>query len=58
MQKAKALKEQVDTARHKEAVLKARVQSWIDEAFTMTTDIEGKLTHMQGDIHIEAYELS
>jgi uncharacterized coiled-coil DUF342 family protein len=48
MQQAKALKEQVDAARHKEAVLKARVQPWIDEAFTITTTIEGKLAQMQG----------
>lgn len=48
MQQAKALKEQVDAARHKEVVLKARIQHWIDEAFTITTKIEGKLAQMQG----------
>lgn len=48
MQQAKALKEQVDATRHKEAVLKVRIQPWIDKAFTITTEIEGKLTHMQG----------
>lgn len=48
MQHAKALKEQVDATRHKEVVLKARVQPWIDEAFAITAKIEGKLAHMQG----------
>jgi len=37
----------VDATRQKEAVLKARVQPWIDEAFLITIDIEGKLTHMK-----------
>lgn len=41
----------MDTDRHKEAVLKVRIQSWINEAFTITEEIEGKLTHMQG-MHI------
>jgi len=39
MQQAKALKEKVDTARHREAVLKVRIQPWIDEAFVITTTI-------------------
>jgi len=43
MQQARALKEQVDARRQKEALVKARVQPWIDEAFTITADIEGKL---------------
>ena len=47
MQQAKALKEQVDAARQKEIVLKARVQPWIDEAFLITTDIERKLAQMK-----------
>lgn len=42
MQHARAQKEQVDVARQKEALLKARVQPWIDEAFTITAEIEGK----------------
>jgi len=46
MQHAKALKEQGDVARHKEVVLKAHVQPWFDEAFTMTVEIEGKLAKM------------
>lgn len=43
MQQDKALKEQVDVVRHKEVVLKACIQPWIDEAFVITTSIEGKL---------------
>jgi len=54
----------VDAARQKEALLKTRVQPWIDEAFTITVDIEGKLAQMQGlyvlrqvvDPHKEASE--
>ena len=40
------LKEQVDAARQKEALLKERVQPWIDEAFTITAEIEGKLLEL------------
>ena len=47
MQEAKALKEQVDVTRHKEAVLKVHLQPWIDEAYTITTSIEGKLAELQ-----------
>ncbi len=47
MQQEKALKEQVDVARHKEAVLKVHLQPWIDEAYTITTFIEGKLAKLQ-----------
>ena len=46
MQQAKALKEKVDAVRHKEAVLKARVQPWIDEEFVITALIEAKLVQM------------
>ena len=64
MQQERALKEQVDTTRQKEALLKARVQPWIDEAFTIMTKIEGNITQMQGlyvlrqiaDPHKEASE--
>ena len=38
----------MDTARHKEAVLKEHAQPWIDEAFTITANIKGKLAHIQG----------
>lgn len=48
MQHAKEFKEQVDDTRHKEVVLKARAQPWIDEAFVITTSIEAKLAQMQG----------
>jgi len=43
MQQARALKEQVDATRQKETLFKVRIQPWIDEAFTITVDIEGKL---------------
>lgn len=48
MQQARALQEQVDATRQKEALLKARVRPWIDEAFTIMVDIEGELAQMQG----------
>ncbi len=48
MREAETLKEQVDAARQKEALLKVRIQPWIDEAFTIMADIEGKLAQMQG----------
>ena len=47
MQQAKAFKEQVDVACHKEAVLKVLVQPCFDEAFTIMMDIEGKLAQIQ-----------
>lgn len=43
MQEAKVLKEHVDVVRHKEVVLKVRLQPWIDKAYTFTASIEGKL---------------
>lgn len=46
MQQTKVLKDKVDTMRHREAVLKARVQPWIDEAFIIKTSIESKLAKM------------
>jgi len=48
MQQAKALKEQVDAACHKEVVLKVCIQPWIDKAFTIIVDIKGKFTQIQG----------
>jgi len=39
MKQAKVRKEQVDMKQHKEEVLKACVQPWINKAFTITTDI-------------------
>ena len=41
----------MDATKHKEAVLKECVQSWIDEAFTITMNIEGRLAHIRG-MHI------
>ena len=38
-QEERALKEQVDVARHKEAVLKVHLQSWIDMAYAITASI-------------------
>ena len=46
-QQAKALKEQVDATRHKEAALKMRLQLWINEAYTITISIEAKLVQLQ-----------
>lgn len=46
MQQAKVLKDQVDAGRHKESVLKAHIQPWIDEPFTITANIEGKLVNI------------
>jgi len=37
----------VDVARHKEAVLKACLQPWINEAYTITKSIEAKLAQLQ-----------
>jgi len=37
----------VDVARHKEVVLKARLQPWIDEAYMVIASIEGKLATLQ-----------
>jgi len=48
VQQAKTLKEQVDTAQHKEEVLKAHFQPWIDEDFIITINLKGKLVNIQG----------
>jgi len=47
MREAQALKEKVDAARQKEAMLKKRIQPWLDEAFMASSNIEGMLTHKQ-----------
>ena len=47
MKEAKAFKEQVDATRHKEEILKVRLQPWIDEAYTITASIEAKLMQLQ-----------
>jgi len=48
LREAEALKEQVDVARQKEAVLKECIQPWLKEAFAVTAKIEGQLAQMQG----------
>ena len=47
MREAQALQAQVDAMRQKEAGLKERIQPWIDEAFAVSTTIEGNIAHMQ-----------
>lgn len=46
LQEMKALKEQVDATQRKEAVLKARLRPWLEEAYVLTASIEGKLTSL------------
>lgn len=46
MQQEKALKEQVDSAQHKETFLKARLHPWIDVAYTIIATIEAKLAQL------------
>lgn len=47
LQEEKVLKEQVDTSQHKEEELKAWLKPWLDEAYVLTTTIEGKLPNLQ-----------
>lgn len=47
MKEIRALKAQVDATRKKEAVLKERIQPWLDKSFLVSTTIEGKLAYMQ-----------
>lgn len=47
LQQARALKDQLDGAHEKEALLKECIQPWIDEAFIVIATIEGKLETMQ-----------
>jgi len=46
MNEVEAVKEQVDVAHQKEAMLKARIQPWLKEAFLVTAKIGEKLTQM------------
>jgi len=46
MQEAKALKEQVDAAQHKEFILKAYLKHWLDEAYLITTTTKGKMASL------------
>jgi len=41
------MKEQVDVTLHKEAVLKARLNPWLEESYAVTGNIEGKLATLQ-----------
>ena len=43
----KQLKEQVDAAQHKEAMLKVWLKPWLDESYSVTAFIEGKLANLQ-----------
>jgi len=47
MREANDLKAQVDATRQKGVLLKKCIQPWMDEAFAVSTNIEGKLAHMQ-----------
>lgn len=46
-EEAKVLKEQVDAAQRKEAVLKVHLNPWLDEAYLIITSIEGRLASLQ-----------
>jgi len=46
MREAQVLKAQVDATRQKEVVIKECIPPWLEEAFTVSTSIEGKLAHM------------
>jgi len=48
LQKAKALKEKVDAAQHKEFVVKACLKPWLDKAYLIIATIEGNLASLQG----------
>ena len=41
------LKAQVDTVQQQEAILKECIQPWLNEAFSISTTLEGKVVHMQ-----------
>lgn len=47
LQEAKELKEQVNATQQREAVPKARLGPWMDEAYVLTTTIEENLTNLQ-----------
>ena len=46
LQEAKELKEQAEAAQRKEAVLKARLAPWMDEAYLLSTTIGEKLASL------------
>lgn len=41
----------MDATLHKEAVLKARLKPWLDEAYTVTSSIEGNFANLQASQH-------
>jgi len=47
LKEAKQLKEQVDVVLHKEAVLRARLKPWLEEAYIVIGNVEGKLVTLQ-----------
>ena len=47
LQEEKVLKEQVDAAQRKEAVLNARLGPYLEEAYVLTASIERKLASLQ-----------
>jgi len=49
MWEAQDLKIQADAAKQKEAVVKAHLQPWLNEAFVVSTTIEHKVDHMQAE---------
>lgn len=51
LHEAKKLLEQVEVSQRKEAILKARLGSWLDEAYVISTTIEEKLACLQRTQH-------
>jgi len=47
LQEAKQLKEHVDAMLYKEVVLTARLKPWLEEAYVIIGNIEGKLANLQ-----------
>lgn len=43
------MKIQAETARQKEAMVKAHIHPWLDEAFAVSTTIEHKVEHMKAE---------
>lgn len=46
MREAQALKAQVDVVCQREAMIKERIEPWLEEEFTVTATIEVKLAQM------------
>lgn len=47
LQEVKQFLTQVEAVQKKEVVLKVRLGSWLEEAYQVTTNIQGKLTRLQ-----------